>query len=406
MTSTTAELPFAVPRDGIAPAFGGGLDSQLVTLRRALHRDPELSWKEERTGERLRAALAGFGIADVQQVARTGLVARVPGRDRTAPVVALRGDIDALPITESTGLPFASANVGVMHACGHDVHATWAVGAAALLARQPAAGDVLVVFQPAEEVGEGAREVMASGALDGVRAIFGGHVDRRFEVGQVVAQTGPLAASTDTFLVDVEGAGSHGARPHESADPVVAAAAIVMAVQTLVSRRLDPAQPGVVTVGTVTAGTAPNIIPDRARLSGTIRATTPAARELLTSQLKAVAEATGAAYGVRATVTLKGGTPPIVNPEQPVAWAREAVSRTLGADALVPLGTTNMGGEDFAVYMQSIPGCFMRIGAREPSGRVIAAHSPQYYAAEEALFIGAAVLAEAARVASTALADG
>jgi len=285
------------------------------------------------------------------------------------------------------------------------VHATWAAGAARLLAQNPAAGDVLVVFQPAEELGEGAREVMASGALSEVRAIFGGHVDRRFEVGQIVAQAGPLAASTDTFHIDIEGAGAHGARPHESRDPIVATAAIITALQTLVSRRLDPAQPGVVTVGVLNAGTAHNIIPDHARISGTIRATSPAARELLTSELRRIAEAQAATYGVTATVTLKGGTPPIVNPEQPVAWAREAVSTVLGADALVPLGTTNMGGEDFAVYMQSIPGCFMRIGAREPGGKVIAAHSPGYYAAEEALFIGAAVLAEAARVASGALAS-
>lgn len=399
MTAAPSSLPHA-----LTSHFPADVAARLVELRRALHHDPELSWNEERTVERLAAALAALGITDVQRVARTGLVARVPGHDRSAPVVALRGDIDALPVTEATGLPFASTTVGVMHACGHDVHATWAVGAARLLAEQPAAGDVLVVFQPAEELGEGAREVMASGALSEVRAIFGGHVDRRFEVGHVVAQAGPLAASTDTFHVEIEGAGAHGARPHESHDPVVATAAIITALQTLVSRRLDPAQPGVVTVGMVTAGTAHNIIPDRARISGTIRATSPAARELLTSELRRIAEAQATAYGVRATVTLKGGTPPIVNPEQPAAWAREAVTAVLGGDALVPLGTTNMGGEDFAVYMQTIPGCFMRIGAREPGGKIIAAHSPGYYAAEEALFIGAAVLAETARVASSALA--
>jgi hippurate hydrolase len=404
MSETVVASPASLP-SALESRFDASTASTLVELRRALHADPELSWKEERTVEKLTAALAVFGITDVQRVARTGLVARVAGRDRSAPVVAVRGDIDALPITEATGLPFASGNAGVMHACGHDVHATWAVGAARLLAQNPAAGDVLVVFQPAEELGEGAREVMASGALSDVRAIFGGHVDRRFEVGQIVAQTGPLAASTDTFHIDIEGAGAHGARPHESRDPIVATAAIITALQTLVSRRLDPAQPGVVTVGVLNAGTAHNIIPDHARISGTIRATSPAARELLTSELRRIAEAQAATYGVTATVTLKGGTPPIVNPEQPVAWAREAVTAVLGADALVPLGTTNMGGEDFAVYMQSIPGCFMRIGAREPGGKVIAAHSPGYYAAEEALFIGAAVLAEAARVASSALAS-
>jgi amidohydrolase len=291
-----------------------------------------------------------------------------------------------------------------MHACGHDVHASWAVAAARLLLAKPATGDVLVVFQPAEEVGDGARAIVESGALANVAAIFGGHVDRRFEVGQVVAQSGALAASTDTFEVEILGAGAHGARPHESADPIVAAAAVVTALQTLVSRRLDPAQPGVVTVGTINAGTASNIIPDRARLTGTIRATTVAARTLLTREMARMVNDVAKAYGVTATTSIGSGTPPIVNPERMASIAANAVTRVLGDAALVPLGTTNMGGEDFAVYMESIPGCFMRIGAREPGGRVIAAHSPGYYAAEGALFIGAAVLAECARTASAMLA--
>lgn len=389
--------------DALQPLFSAAMKADLVALRRDLHRHPELSWHEEHTMQRLRAALTRAGVTEIERVANTGLVARIRGLDASAPLVSLRGDIDALPITEDTGLPFASETPGVMHACGHDVHASWAVGAARLLLEHPATGDVLIVLQPAEELGEGARAVMESGALDSVRAIFGGHVDRRFEVGQVVAQAGALAASTDTFHIEVLGAGAHGARPHESADPIVGAAAIVGALQTLVSRRLDPAQAGVVTVGTINAGSAPNIIPDRALLSGTIRATTPAVRALLTTELQRIAEAQAAAYGLRANVTLKGGTPPIVNPSEPAEWARSAVTRVLGPDALVPLGTTNMGGEDFAVYMESIPGCFLRIGAREPGGRVIAAHSPAYYAAEEAIFIGAAVLAEAARTASLAL---
>ncbi len=397
-----SELPTTLPT-ALQQLFSATLTADLVALRRDLHLHPELSWHEERTTQRLRDALTDAGVTGIERVANTGLVARVRGLDASAPVVALRGDIDALPITEDTGLPFASGTPGVMHACGHDVHASWAVGAARLLLERPAVGDVLIVLQPAEELGEGARAIIESGALDSARVIFGGHVDRRFEVGQVVAQAGALAASTDTFYIEVLGAGAHGARPHESADPIVGAAAIVGALQTLVSRRLDPAQPGVVTVGTINAGSAPNIIPDRALLSGTIRATVPAARSLLTTELRHIAEAQAAAYGLRANVTLKGGTPPIVNPPQPAEWARAAVTRILGPDALVPLGTTNMGGEDFAVYMESIPGCFMRIGAREPGGRVIAAHSPAYYAAEEAIFIGAAVLAEAARTASLAL---
>jgi amidohydrolase len=373
----------------------------LSDLRRDLHRHPELSWHETRTQERLEQVLRDAGMHDVRRVARTGLVARVQGRDAGAPVVALRGDIDALPITEATGLEYASVNAGVMHACGHDVHAAWAVGAALLLDRSPAAGDVLVVLQPAEEVGEGAREVLQSGALDGVGAIFGAHVDRRFAVGQVVAQEGPLAASTDTFHIVLRGAGAHGARPQESRDPVVGAAQLIVGLQTIVSRRLDPSLPGVVTVGAVHAGRASNVIPETAELTGTIRATTAASRTLLTSELERMAHAVAAAHLLEAEVRVTDGTPPIVNPREGAAWAAQAVRDVLGEGALVPLGTTNMGGEDFAFYLEKMPGCFLRIGAREPGGEFRAAHTPRFHPAEDALFIGAAVLAQCARAAGS-----
>lgn len=388
-----------------------GLDSQfstaerarLVDLRRALHRHPELSWKEERTAERLEATLRALGISEIRRVAGTGVVARVPGQDRSAPIVAIRGDIDALPIQEATGLPFASEVPGVMHACGHDVHATWAVGAAMLIARQPARGDVVVVLQPAEEVGNGAPAIIESGALDGVKAIFGGHVDRRFPVGQVVAQAGPLAASADVFTIEVVGKGAHGARPHEGVDPIVAAAAIVGALQTIVSRRLDPGVPAIVTVGSIHGGSAPNVIPEVVRLTGTLRAMMPDVRAALHREVTLVATSVAAAHSATAIVSIERGPPPIVNPEQESGWAREAAERVLGEDSVVPFGVTNMGGEDFACYLERIPGCFLRIGAREPGGEPAPAHSPGFIAAEESIFVGAAVLAECARVAGEQL---
>lgn len=381
--------------------FTAGDRRLLTELRRDLHRHPEVSWHETRTQERLERVLHDTGVIDVRRVARTGLVARVRGRDPGAPVIALRGDIDALPITEATGLEFASANDGVMHACGHDVHAAWAIGAALLLARSPAAGDVLVVLQPAEEVGEGAREVLASGALDGVRAVFGAHVDRRFAVGEVVAQEGPLAASTDTFSIVLRGEGAHGARPQEARDPVVGAAELILALQTIVSRRLDPSLPGVVTVAAVHAGRAANVIPETAELSGTIRATTAASRALLIGEVERMAHAVAGTHRLTADVHITEGTPPIVNSREGAAWAAQAVRDVLGERALVPLGTTNMGGEDFAFYLEKMPGCFLRIGAREPGGEPRAAHTPRFYPAEDALFIGAAVLAQCARAAAS-----
>ena len=391
-------LPLTVER-----SFPESARVELVALRRDLHRHPELSGVEERTARTLSAALERLRPSELHRVGGTGVVARFRGRNADAPVVAVRGDIDALPIEEATGLDFASSIPGVMHACGHDVHATWAVGAAHLLAQQPAEGDVLIVLQPAEETGRGALAILESGILDNVAAIFGAHVDRRFSTGQVIAQAGPLAASADEFTIELTGTGAHAARPHEAADPIVGAAAVISALQTIVARRVDPSAPAVVTVGSVHAGSAANIIPDRAQLRGTLRATDPATRRLLHDEVRHIASATGAAHRLAVNVTIELGPPPIVNPAGPAAWAREAATSLLGAEAIVPLGFINLAGEDFAHYMERFPGCFLRIGAREEGGETIAAHSGRFYAAEESIFIGAAVLAETARVASAAL---
>ncbi len=394
-----SELPAMVP-SAVSARFSAGDREFLRSLRRAIHAEPELSWHEHRTCDRLRGALAACGITDVQAVADTGLVARIPGRTPGAPVIALRGDIDALPITEATGLPFASRNVGVMHACGHDFHATWTVGAGLLLARDPAFGEVRLVLQPAEEVGQGAVKVLASGALDGVSAIFGAHVDWRYAVGEVVADSGPLAASTDTFAITFHGRGGHGARPHDTIDPVIGLGAFIMAVQTIVSRRLDPAWPGVVSIGVAQAGSAPNVIPEEAQCAGTIRATTPASRELLVGELRRLAQAIAEAHGLTATVAVSEGTPPLVNGARGAAWAQQAVRALLGERALRSLAVANMGGEDFAFYLERMDGCFMRVGTGSEGRTRAGVHTPRFDPDEEALFVGAALLAECARRAS------
>jgi hippurate hydrolase len=375
----------------------------LIALRRDLHQHPELSFAETRSCAALERALAMANPVSVQHVAGTGLVARIRGRDPNAPLVAVRGDIDALPIHEATGLPYASQTDGVMHACGHDVHASWAIGAAYLLATSPAAGDVLVVLQPAEEIGEGAAAVLQSGALNDVAAIFGAHVDRRFPVGQVVVQAGPIAAAADSFRITLTGRGAHGARPHESVDAVLGAGVLIVALQGIVSRRVNPSIPAVLTVSTMQAGSASNVIPESAAIGGTLRAVDPATRSLLADEMRRVAHGIAAAHDLVADVEIVLGPPPIVNPASQVAWAHEAAVSLLGADAVVPLGITNMGGEDFAYYMERIPGAFLRIGAREPGGDATPAHTPRFFAADGSLFIGAALLAEAARVASAAM---
>jgi hippurate hydrolase len=390
------------------PGVSDALRDRLVALRHDLHRNPELAFEERETQARLRAELERLpprALKSLDEAGGTGLVARIAGRDPGAPVVAVRGDIDALPITEETGAPFASRVPGRMHACGHDVHSSWAVGAAALLAEEPAAGDVLVVLQPAEEIARGARAVLESGALDGAAAIFGGHVDLRFEVGQAVAQAGPLAASADSFSVALTGGGAHGARPHEARDPVVAGAALVGALQTVVSRRLAPGTPAVVTVGTFQAGTAANIIPTRAELTGTLRALDPEVRATLHREVEAIARGIAGLHGLEVEVEIREGAPPLVNSERAAGWAREAVVELFGQESLRPLPVVNLGGEDFAEYLDRMPGCFLRIGARSPEGRVESAHSPRFLPDDGAVAAGAAILARCARVASRELAS-
>ncbi|MEX2180664.1 MAG: M20 family metallopeptidase [Gemmatimonadaceae bacterium] len=402
---TIAERPDPPLPDAVASLFSAADRDFLLALRRDLHRAPELSWREQATQARLRRALTDLGITDIRDVAKTGLIARIAGTGAGGPAVALRGDIDALPITEATGLEFASGTAGVMHACGHDMHATWTVGAAMLLARDPAVGEVRILLQPAEETGEGAPMVLASGALDGTAAIFGAHVDWRFTVGEVVAVAGPLAASTDTFDVTFHGQGGHGARPHDTRDPVVGLGAFISDVQTIVSRRLNPAIPGVISIGMVRAGSAPNVIPEIAQCSGTVRATTAPSRALLLEQLEHVAHAVAGAHRLTATFALREGTPPLVNSPRGAGWAQRSARALLGENCFRSLATANMGGEDFSYYLERMDGCFVRIGTwregRSPAG----VHTPRFDPDEDALFIGAALLAGCARHASADLAS-
>ncbi len=396
--AASLRLPAAV-----AGLYSAGEVAELVGLRRTLHADPELSLREERTAGRLEETLHGLGVRDVTRVAGTGVVGRIPGREPGAPTVAVRGDIDALPILEATGLPFASRNDGVMHACGHDVHASWTVAAARLLQAEPAAGDVLLVLQPAEETGEGAAAVLATGVLDEVSAIFGAHVDLTFEIGQAMIQAGAVGAAADRFEVELLGKGAHGARPHQGLDPIVGAAQVISALQTIVTRRVPPDQPAVVTVGVLEAGSAHNVIPERAVLKGTLRSLDPEVRQLLADEVRHVAESVAAACRLEARVRMLQGTPAVLNDERATGWARAAASSVIGADAVKPLPAANMGGEDFAFYLERIPGCFIRVGARLPGLPVVGAHTPYFAPAEEAIFVGGALLAAAARRASSEL---
>jgi len=383
-----------VPLADIVPAE---VFRRMVALRRDLHQHPELSWQEERTAERICTALSELGIPYRSGVAGTGVVADIA---RTAPghVVALRADMDALPIHESTGLPFASRHDGVMHACGHDAHVAMLIGAASLLvAERNLQTSVRLVFQPAEELGTGAPAMIREGALDGVDMIFGGHVDARYETGQIVVQEGSVNASTDEFTIELTGPGGHAARPHESTDPILAASALVTDLQSIVARRVAPDQAAVVTVGKIVGGTAANVLASHVRLDGTMRAQTPEVRALLSASIREIAGAVGVAYRTDVTTAIHDGTPSVINGGPLVTVSRRAAARSVGDANVRPLESANMGGEDFGFYLERVSGCFVRFGARcahAPSGP---AHSSRFDIDERVLAVGARYYFEVAR---------
>jgi len=376
---------------------------RLVAVRRDLHRHPETSWNETGTAERIERELAALGL-EPRRVCGTGVLVDVPGV-REGARVALRADIDALPIAEETGLAFASHNSGIMHACGHDGHTAMLLGAAELLAIDRPPAPVRLIFQPAEEVGTGAKALIEAGALDGIAAIFGGHLDIHFPAGTIFVTPGPVAASTDLLRIRIAGRGGHAARPHETVDAVVVASHVVLALQHVVSRGIDPAEAAVITVGHLQAGEVANAIAGSAVLEGTIRAFKADIRARLLAEAERIVLATAALHGAIAEVEIECGTPPVVNDERATALAREAAVRVAGPERVATLPGANMAGEDFSFYQERVPGCYVRYGARPP-GSAHPNHSSRFDFDEAALGWGAAWLAEVAQVAGRELQSG
>lgn len=380
------------------------LREHLIRIRRDLHQHPELAFQETRTAEQICRELDRLGVAYQSGVAGTGIVADIPGRGDDSKKIALRADIDALPIQEETELPFSSENDGVMHACGHDGHTTMVLGAAELLVHDgelPA--PVRLLFQPAEERGAGAKAMIAAGALDNVSMIFGGHVDRHYPTGTIVTHAGAVNASTDTFRIEIRGKGGHAARPHESVDSVVVGSLLVMALQTIVSREVNPAHPSVVTVGRFDAGTASNVIAGQAELEGTIRTQESAVREHVIASLERICASISQLHNAEISMTVREGVPPVVNPPAMAEIARRAASNVVGPDYAVPLHTANMGGEDFSYYMENIRGCYVRLGAREEGREGFPAHSSKFDFDENVLPIGANFFYRVAKIAGAIL---
>lgn len=366
------------------------------------HRHPELAFEEADTARKVMAELDQLGVPYEYGGVGGGVVGRLAAPDVAVPTIALRAEMDALPGTEATGLPFSSTIEGKMHACGHDAHMTMVLGAAALLKRDPPPCHVLFVFQPAEERGGGARVVMKSGALKGVRAIFGGHVTHHYRVGEIMVASGVITAQSDRFSIRIRGRGGHGARPHEAVDAVVVTGLFITALQTLVSREINPIFPSVITIGTVRAGSAPNVIAETAELEGSIRTTLPEVRDHIHAGIKRMAKALEMLHNAKIEVDIQEGYPPVVNTEKESRIAHQAAERVVGPAGVVMMDYPSMGSEDFSYYLEEIPGCYVRLGARRSEHEYIPLHSPDFDINEGVLEVGAKYFAEVVRQAASA----
>jgi amidohydrolase len=368
--------------------------------RNAFHQEPELSLHEEKTREKVVRALTELGVPHRTFDEGYGVVGLIGG-DRSGPVVALRADMDALPVTEATGLPFASRFPGRMHACGHDVHMASLLGAAAILQRspRPLGGPVKLIFQPAEEEGEvgGALALIRQGCLKDpdVDFVVGQHVIPSLPLGRVGWKVGPMMAAADAFRITVRGKGGHAATPHQGPDAVVVASEVVLGMQALVSRVRDPVEPAVVSVGSIHGGTRNNILPDEVVLEGTVRSTTAATRSLLESALRRRVRSIAASLGARVRIEYIAGYPPLINEPTATRTVAAALAHEFGRDAVVEIPQPMMGAEDFARYLEQVPGTFLRLGVGVPD-RPASLHSATFAPDERALVVGAATLAAAA----------
>ncbi|MEO8432043.1 MAG: amidohydrolase [Acidobacteriota bacterium] len=369
--------------DDVLRRVPAGEIEEMVATRRDLHRHPELGFAETRTADVVARRLEGLGLAPRRGVGRTGVVADLSAAGSR---ILLRADMDALPLQEESSAPWASEEPGRMHACGHDGHVSIALALAARLARRPEPGPFRLLFQPAEEGAGGAAACEEEGVLDGVSAAFGLHLWNQLPVGKVGVNRGALMAAVDEFSIDVEGPGGHGAAPHETADPIVGAARIVEALQSVVSREISPLDSVVITIGSIHGGSAFNVIPSLVRMTGTARSFTEEAGRALPEKMERVVRGTAEAAGVRAALRYRRVNRATVNDPEMAEIVIAEATRLLGAEN-VDVETRTLGGEDMSVFLDRVPGCFFFVGS-SPEGEHRPHHSPRFDFDERALAIG------------------
>lgn len=370
---------------------------ELVAIRHDLHAHPELGLEETRTSAFIARHLTELGYEVTTGLARTGVVGTLRNGSGSRSI-GIRADIDALPILEETGLDYASKTSGLMHACGHDGHTTMLLGAARALAeRRNFDGTIHLIFQPAEENFGGAKIMMDEGLFEKFPcdAVFALHNEPGLPFGQFALREGPIMAAVDEARITVHGRGGHGAEPQETADPIVCGASIIMALQSIVSRNIHPMDPSVVTVGAFHAGSASNIIPERAEITVGIRSFDPGVRDELERRIRMIAEAQATSFGMRATVDYLRSYDATINHKAETDLVRDLAVRFAGADKVVDLARPFMGSEDFAYMLQERPGTYFFLGSKV-SGEEKPLHHPAYNFNDDLLPIGAAFWTELA----------
>jgi amidohydrolase len=381
---------------GELEAFLADHQAELVEFRRDLHAHPEIGYAEHRTTRRIALRLEAAGLKPAVLPKGTGLIADIGGSRDDAPAVALRADIDALPIVDEKNVPYRSLNAGACHACGHDVHTSVLLGTGLFLARAAAAGalpgKVRLIFQPAEEVPGGALDVLAAGGISSVDHIFALHCDPKLEVGKIGTRIGPITAACDKVKVQLSGPGGHTARPHLTADLVFALGKMITELPAALSRRID-ARSGLSLVwGKVSAGSAPNAIPDFGVVEGTVRCLDDSSWHAAPEMMKDLVESIASAYGVTADLTYERSVPPVVNEAVSTQMIAAAADRVLGPDAICT-APQSLGGEDFAWYLESIPGSLLRLGTAAPgSVDEFDIHQPMFDVDEECIAVGVKVM--------------
>ncbi len=375
------------------------LREETIARRRDFHQNPELAFNEVRTAQIVAQELRDLGLEVTTGVAKTGVIGLLHGAAET-PVLGLRFDMDALPIQEETGAPYASVVPGKMHACGHDCHTAVGLSVAKLLAAQKdeLQGTIKFIFQPAEEMDGGAARMIAEGVLENpsLDYIMGFHVWNELPIGSYGLVPGPLMAASEIFNVKISGKGGHGAQPHATRDPILAAAHVITALQSIVSRNVDPLDTAVVSVCQVEAGTANNIIPQEALLTGTLRAFKPEVMAIVKERFRTIITEIANTMGCQTEIELITVTEPVINDEALVALMTE-ITLEIHPDATIVTNMQTMGGEDFSLMMKKAPGCFMMVGSANPErGLNYGHHHPKFDVDESCLPYAVAIMAQGA----------